>query len=165
MGLDFVELKDLDLNKAGYLVIKKTGKPVKHDEFVKQQKAAEYVVKLAEAIKNANFKVGKVDNLEEIKRKVREAIDAKATKEYVAMPKKPVSKANEELVQFALDFAKFEDDKIHVSKINELMAQFDVIDAVESVGDYFSEGLCKLNDIYDTKTILAAVKINAEKLK
>ena len=50
-------------------------------------------------------------------------------------------------------------------KYPSVMAEFDVIDAVEQVGDYFSEGLTKLNKIYTIEEILAAVKVTVEKLK
>lgn len=163
--MEFLKSTDLALNPAGYLVGKKSGKPVNHDAFVRQQKAAEYVVKLSEAIKDKNFKCGKVDDLEQIKAEVMAAINAKNTKSYVTDPKKPVSKANEELVKYALDFVEYEKTKSDIEKINQLMAQFDVVDAIETVGDYFSEGLCKLNAIYTIDQILEAVKINTDKLK
>jgi hypothetical protein len=44
------------------------------------------------------------------------------------------------------------------------MNQFNKINDVEQVGDYFSEGLVKLNKIYTIEEILAAVKIQVEKL-
>lgn len=163
--MEFLTLKDLKLNAAGYLINASTNKPVTHDEFVNQQKTAEYVVKLADAIKDKNFTCVKIDNLEEIKRSVLNAINAKNTKEYVSAPIKPTSKVNDELVKLALDFIDYDATKTSVDQINKLMAQFDVIDAVASVGDYFDQGLVKLNAIYDIETILAAVKINAEKLK
>ena len=163
--MELLELKNLEVNKAGYLVSKLTKKPVTHAKFVEQQKQAEYIVKLSIAIMDKTFTCGKVDNLAEIKAAVLTAINSKNTKEYVAVPAKPKSKANDELVQFALDFVNYEESKAQVENINKLMAEFDVIDAVENVGDYFEQGLCKLNEIYDIKTILAAVQINAEKLK
>ncbi len=163
--MEFLTSENLSLNPAGYLINSTTNKPVTHSDFVSQQKNAEYIVKLADAIKNKNFTCDKVDNLEEIKANVLASINAKNVKEYISAPSKPVSKANEELVKFALDFATYEEDKSKVETINKLMAQFDSIEAVESVGDYFSEGLVKLNKIYSIDEILAAVKINTEKLK
>lgn len=163
--MEFLKSSELELNPAGYLISKISKKPVKHSEFVRQQKSAEYIVKLAEAIKDKTFKAGKVDNLEEIKASVRASIDAKNIKEYVAVPAKPTSKVNDELVQFALDFVNFDSKKLEVEQINRIMFEFDAIDGVEFVGDYFEEGLTKLSAIYSIETILAAVKINADKLK
>lgn len=163
--MEFLKSDGIELNAAGYLVSKDSKKPVNHVEFVKQQRSAEYIVKLAEAIKDKTFKAGKVDNLDEIKAAVRASIDAKNVKTYVTAPSKPTSKVNDELVQFAMDFVNYDSKKLEAEQINKLMAEFETIDAVETVGDYFTEGLVKLNNIYDVNTILAAVKINADKLK
>lgn len=163
--MEFLKLSDLKLNPAGYLINAKTEKPVNHEAFVKQQRAAEFTVKLAEAIKDKNFKCAKIDDFNTIKAEVLKAINEKSIKEFVATPKKPVSKVNEELVKYALDFVAFEEKKADIDKINQLMNEFEVIDAVENVGDYFSEGLVKLNKIYTIKEILEAVQITTEKLK
>lgn len=163
--MEFLKLNDLALNPANYLIGKKSEKPVTHAAFVAQQQSAHYIVSLADAIKGKTFKASKTDNLDAIKAEVRAAIAAKATKEYVAAPTKPVSKVNDEMVQFALDFANFKTDESKAKELNKIMAEFDAIDGVESVGDYFSEGLVKLNKIYSTAEILAAVKATAEVLK
>lgn len=163
--MEFLESKNLELNKAGYLISKTSSKPVNHEAFVKQQKAAEFTIKLADAIKDKTFTVAKVDNLDSIKSEVLAAINAKSVKEFISTPSKPTSKANEELVKYALDFVKYEENKGDADKINSIMAEFDVIDAIETVGDYFSEGLVKLNKIYTIKEVLAAVKVTVEKLK
>jgi len=162
--MEFLTAKQLELNAAGYLISKDSKKPVTHVDFVKQQQSAEYIVKFAEAIKDKNFTVSEVDNLQEIKASVMAAINDTA-KSYVSEPAKPTSKVKDELVKYALDFVNYEDSKVEVSKINEIMNEFNKIDDVESVGDYFSEGVVKLNAIYSIKQILAAVKITAEKLK
>ncbi len=44
------------------------------------------------------------------------------------------------------------------------MQTFNAINGVQSVGDYFSEGLVKLNKIYTIEEILAAIQINIEKI-
>jgi len=161
--MEFLTSKELTLNPAGYLINKKTNKPVTHFDFVLQQKNAEYIVKLAEAIKDKNFTPGKIDNLEAIKREVLASLNS-STQTYVKEPSKPVSKVNEELVKYALDFVNYEESKEKTEKINKLMNQFNSINNVESVGEYFSEGVVKLNNIYDIKTILAAVQITSDKL-
>jgi hypothetical protein len=163
--MEFLTSKDLKLNAAGYLVSSTSNKPVNHESFVAQQKSAEYVVKLAEAIKGKNFKTGKVDSLDEIKKAVLDSINKTNTKTYVNAPTKPTSKVQDELTELALAFVQYDEKKDEVSQINQMMAQFSAIDAVESVGDYFSEGLTKLNAIYSVEEILAAVTANVEKLK
>lgn len=162
--MEFLTAKQLELNAAGYLISKDSKKPVTHVNFVKQQQSAEYIVKFAEAIKDKNFTANKVDNLQAIKASVMAAINNTA-KSYVSAPSKPTSKVQDELVKYALDFVNYEDSKIETSKMNEIMNEFNKIDDVESVGDYFSEGVVKLNAIYSIKQILAAVKITADKLK
>lgn len=163
--MEFLKLNDLELNPAKYLIAKKSQKPVTHAAFVAQQQSAHYIVSLADAIKGKTFKASKTDNLDAIKAEVKAAIAAKSVKEFVAAPTKPVSKVNDEMVQFALDFANFKTDESKAKELNKIMAEFDAIDGVESVGDYFSEGLVKLNKIYSTEEILAAVKATAEVLK
>ena len=162
--MEFLTAKQLELNAAGYLISKDSKKPVNHVDFVKQQKSAEYIVKFAEAIKDKNFTASKVDNLQAIKASVIAAINDTA-KSYVSAPSKPTSKIQDELVKYALDFVNYEDSKVETSKMNEIMNEFNKIDDVESVGDYFTEGVVKLNAIYSIKQILAAVKITADKLK
>lgn len=161
--MEFLKSSELELNPAGYLIGKKSGKPVSHEAFVSQQKSAEYIVKLSEAIKGKTFTTNKVDSLDAIKAEVRAAI-AGTAKKYVSDPEKPVSKVNEEMIKFALDFNDYEDAKVVNKKINEFMEQFSAIDDVETVGDYFSEGTVKLNNIYTIEQILNAVKANVAKL-
>jgi len=161
---EFLKSSELTLNPANYLVSKKTEKPVTHTAFVEQQKRAHYVVKLAEALEGKNFKACKVDDLDAIVKQVQAEIDAADVKNYVAAPSKPTSAVQEELVKFALDFASYEGDKEKVNKINTFMQSFNAIAGVEEVGDYFSEGLVKLNKIYTIEEILAAVIINIEKI-
>ena len=162
--MQFLKLNEISLNPAGYLVSTETNKPVNHKEFAEQQKRAHYVCSLAIAIKDKNFKPCKVDNLDEIARKVQADIDSTDVTNYVTAPEKPTSKVQEELVQFALDFASYGDKKEQTDKINTFMQTFNAINGVESVGDYFSEGLVKLNKIYTIEEILAAVRINIEKI-
>lgn len=162
--MEFLKSTELSLNAAGYLVSETTGKPVTHSEFVNQQKNAEYIVKLAAAIKDANFTPSKVDNLEAIKVAVKASM-AGSTQTYVTAPTKPTSQVNDELVKFALDFNSYEDAKLQSEKINVFMQQFNSVNDVEQVGDYFTEGVVKLSAIYDIKTILEAIRINVEKLK
>lgn len=163
--MEFLTLKELALNPAGYLINKSSEKPVTHSAFVAQQKNAEYIVKLADAVKGKTFKCGKTDNLDAIKAEVLAAINNKAIKEFVSTPSKPVSKVNDEMVKYALDFVEFGEKKSEAEKLNQVMAEFSAIDDVETVGEYFSEGIVKLSKIYTCAEILAAVQATAETLK
>jgi len=159
--MEFLKQSELSLNPANYLVA--NGKPVNHTAFVMQQRNAEYIVKLAEAVKGKTFKASKLDDLQAIKAQVKASLN-QDKREYVGAPVKPTSKVNDEMVEFALNFAKFEDEKGKVAQINEFMQQFNAIQDVESVGDYFSEGVVKLNKLYTIAEILEAVKTNVEVL-
>lgn len=162
--MEFLKNTDLDLNPAGYLVSKTSKKPVKHVDFIEQQKKAEYVVKLADAIKGKTFKAGKLDDLEAIKKEVRDAIGKTAQNKYVDDPSKPKSDVKDQLVKYALDFVQYSEDKSKADKVNEFMNQFNSINDVEQVGEYFDEGLVKLSKIYTISEILAAVQSNIEVL-
>lgn len=161
--MEFLNLKQLELNPANYLISKESGKPVNHAGFVAQQKQAEYIIKLSEAIKGKTFSVNKVDDLAAIKQSVRNAINS-TEKSYVETPVKPTSSVNEELIKFALDFNDYENVKIKTQKINEFMNQFNSINDVETVGEYFEEKVIKLNAIYTIAQILEAVKTNVDLL-
>lgn len=161
--MEFLKTKQLELNAANYLVSKESKKPVNHTAFVMQQRTAEYIVKLADAIQGKTFKAGKLDDLEAIKRAVKASM-TNDTRSYVEAPTKPTSKVNDEMVEFALNFAKFEDEKGKVAQINEFLNQFNAILDIETVGDYFSEGVVKLAKIYTVDEIKAAVISNIEVL-
>ena len=163
--MEFLTSAQISLNKAGYLVSNETNKPVfPTGTWVGEQRAAEYIVKLAEAIKDKTFSVNKIDDLSAIKQEVRNSINKANTKNYVDEPTKPVSNVNDELVKFALDFVGYEDQKSKADKINSFMQQFNSINDVEQMGEYFDEGLVKLNKIYTIAEILEAAKIHIEKL-
>lgn len=159
--MEFLKTKQLELNAANYLVSKESKKPVNHTAFVEQQAKAHYVVSLAAAVKGKTFKCGKLDDLAAIKAEVKAAI-GNTTRSYVSAPTKPTSKVNDEMVEFALNFAKFEDEKGKVAQINLFMQEFNAIQDVESVGDYFSEGVVKVAKLYTIDEILEAVKANIE---
>lgn len=160
--MEFLKSSQLELNPAGYLISTETKKPVYLGSFIQQQLSAEYIIRMAEAVKGKTFVAGKLDNLDAIRNQVKNEMFAQQTKNYVATPKQPQSKLNDELVEYALNFAKFQESVDATSKINTFMNQFNKIDDVEQVGDYFEEGLVKLTKIYTIKEILAAVKTNID---
>lgn len=162
--MEFLKSNELALNPAGYLINSTTKKPVTHGAFVNEQRVAHYLVSLAEKIKDKNFKTSKVDDLEALKREVLNSINQATQIAYVANPTEPTSKVQDELIAYALEFDKYVDNKETVSTINHFMNDFNTIHSIEEVGDYFGEGLVKLSKIYTIAEILAAVKINVDKL-
>lgn len=164
-NMEFLKASELTLNPANYLISKVSNKPVTHSSFVYQQITAEYIVRLAEAIKDKNFTPGKIDSLDQIKAEVRAEMSKASQRTYLADAVKPVSKVQDELTQHALDFIKYQENQNEVETINQIMQEYNTIAAIEEVGDYFSEGLVQLNKIYSINEILEAVKIYAEKVK
>lgn len=157
MKNSFLKANELSLNPAGYLINTTSKEPVTHPEFVRQQKNADYIVKLAAACEGKNFKQVKIDNFAAIKSEVLSAINAATTVTYVSTPSKPVSAVNDELVKYALDFDAYLESKGESEKINQIMNEYNKIFEVETVGEYFQEGLVKLAKIYTIAEIQAAV--------
>lgn len=157
MKNQFLKSSELTLNPAGYLISKESSNPVTLDSFVEQQRKAEYIVKLAKAIEGKNFTLGKLDDLEAIKAEVKASITNVSKRNYVTLPSAPTSKVNDEMVEYALNFASYLEKKSNLEKVNDFMAQFNKIYDVENVGDYFQEGLVQLNQIYSVDEVLAAV--------
>jgi hypothetical protein len=155
--MEFLKAKELKLNEAGYLVSAVTGKPINNNSYYKQQKAAEYVVKLAEKIKDKNFKQVNVDCLDQVKKELTEELSTRQSYVYVNQPSEPKSKVFDDLVNYALKFSSFEDEKLKTNQINENMNEFNTIYDVENVGEYFNQEIVKLNKIYTIKEILNAV--------
>ncbi len=161
--MELLELKDLAINKAGYLISSATKKPVNHTEFVEAQKKAEYLVKLAEAIKGKSFTCGKLDNLDAIKAAVKAAI-SNTNQTYGTEPTKPKGDITSKLADEALAFVEFDSKKSKFKQINEFMQQFNAIKAIEEAGDYFEEKTVKLAKVYSIAEIQVAVEATIEVL-
>lgn len=157
----FLKSNEVSLNAAGYLVAVVEGKekPVNHPAFVAAQEKAEFTVRVSEAIKGKNFKVGEVADLKAIMAEVRNSLNTTKAVSYVDAPTAPSKTLTNQLADEAMAFVKFEDEKGKVAKINEAMQEFNAIAAIESVGDYFSEGLVRLNQtkLYTIDEVKSAV--------
>jgi len=153
----FVKSAELALVNGGYVVAGKTQTPVFHEEFIRLQKHAEWVVTFAEKAKGKDF-VGKVpDSIEDIKKEVNTAL-AKSNIEYVPAPKEVKRELTDKLQAEALAFVKYNGEASKTEKINRFLQQFNVIQEFEEFGLYFEEDICKLNKIYTIKDIVTAVK-------
>ena len=151
----FLKLSDLTLNPANYLTGNKS-MPVSNDAFVAAQNKAHFIVSLSKAIVGKNFKHGKVDNLDAIIKQVMSDIN-NTNQSYGTAPVKPTGTLTSQLADEAMAFDKFKDAEGEFKKVNTVMQEFNPIQNVESVGDYFGEGVVKLNGLYDIATIQAAV--------
>lgn len=155
--MEFLKSSELGLNPAGYLISNTTNKPVNHTAFVNAQNQADYLVRLASAIKGKTFTHGKLDNLEAIKAEVRKAMN-NTNMSYGTAPVKPVGDLTNKLADEAMAFINFDKTQSRFNQINEFMQQFNAIRGVEECGDYFSEGVVKMNKIYSISDIQSAVE-------
>lgn len=159
--MEFLKSESLVLNPAGYLISKESGKPVSHTDFVKSQQSAEYIVKLAAAISGKTFTCGKLDNLEAVKADVRAAIN-NTNQTYGTTPVKPIGDLTSKLANEAMAFVEFDSKKSKFEQINSFMQSFNSIKSVEEVGDYFTENVVKLANIYTISQIEDAVSKTIE---
>lgn len=155
--MEFLKSEDLVLNPAGYLV-SKDNKPVYNKAYVDAQVEAHLFVSIANACKGKVFKVEAAAVFSDIVDSVKKEINASATHEYEKAPKKKKS-ILDEIAEAGLAFVEFESEVDAASKVNMLMKGFDSIRKVESVGEYFSEGVQELKKIYSIKEILTAAKL------
>jgi len=155
--MEFLKSSGLALNPAGYLISSETNKPVNHMSFVKAQYQADYLVRLASAIKGKTFTHSKLDDLEAIKDEVRKAMN-NTNMSYGTAPVKPVGDLTSKLADEAMAFVNFDKTQSKFNQINEFMQQFNSIRGVEECGDYFFEGVVKLNKIHSISDIQSAVE-------
>jgi len=159
--MEFLKSKEIKLNAANYLVSATTSKPVSHTAFVEAQKQAEYICKLAEAIKGKTFAAGKLDDLNAIKAAVKASIN-NTNQVYGIAPSKPTGDLTSKLADEAMAFLDFDSKKSKFEQINTFMQQFNAIKAIEEVGDYFECAVVKLNKIYEISEIQQAVESTIE---
>ena len=159
--MEFLTNKQIELNAANYLISSNTKKPVNHIAFVAAQNQADYICRLADAIKGKTFKAGKLDDLCAIKAAVRAAMnDTKQS--YGTAPTKPTGELTSKLADEAMAFVEFDKTKSKFEQINNVMQQFNSISDIENVGDYFEEKVVKVARIYTISEIQAAVELTVD---
>lgn len=153
----FVKSAELALVNGGYVVTGKSQTPVFHEEFIKLQKHAEWIVTFAEKARGVDF-VGKLPaSIEAVKCEVNKALAGSGV-EYVPKPEKVEREVSDKLLAEAMAFVKYTGESSKVEKINKFMQTFNVIKEFEEFGLYFEEGICKLNKVYTIEKIVTAVK-------
>lgn len=161
----FLKSQNVKLNAAGYLVTNdKTEKPVTHPAFVAEQEAAHYMVMLAKAIEGKTFKVANADDFAAIETAVLKSINEAKVEVYASVPAKPAMEITDKLASEALAFINHGQDVSKTQAVNAVMNQFNTVNAIEKVGDYFNEGLVKLKAIYTIAEIQAAVEARISKI-
>ena len=153
----FLKSSELVLINGGYLSNKKDEAPVFNEQFVGQQKHAEFIVAFAAECKGKNFKQVEVANVESIRNTVLNSLNEKNKVEFVKGPKKAPSKMTDALAKEAMAFIDFDKSKSKVDKINNFLSQFETIHDFEENGLFFEEGIVKLGKIYTMKEIISAV--------
>ena len=155
MSKTFLKVGELTLENGGYLT--GGGKPVGNEEFVKVQRHAEYVVTLAEAAKDKDFKGKVADNFSSLAAEVMEKLSATETVEFVKGPKAIKRKVTDALKDEAMAFLKFEEESSNTKKVNAFLQQFNLINEFETHGLFFNSEISKLNKIYTMKEVVEAV--------
>jgi hypothetical protein len=162
--MELLQTNQIEINKAGYLVSIASQKPVNHPAFVAEQEKAHYMVMLAKAIEGKTFKASNVDDIKAIEAAVEKAIYAEKVEEYVKTPAKPKMEITDKLTAEAEAFINHGQDVSKAQAVNAVMNQFNTVNAIENVGDYFTEGLVKLKAIYTIAEIQAAVEARISKI-
>lgn len=153
----FVKSTELALVNGGYVVTGKGQTPVFHEEFIRLQKHAEWIVTFAEKAKGVDF-VGKIPaSIEAIKYEVTKTLAGSGV-EYLPKPEKVERELTDKLAAEAMAFIKHFGESSKVEKINKFMQTFNVIKEFEEFGLYFEEEICKLNKVYTIEEIVTAVK-------
>lgn len=152
----FVTKENLKVEN-GYLVIDgDMNKPVYHEQFVKAQKKAEWLILFAEKCKGKDFNGKAPDSLKDIKKEVEVEL-AEKTRKFIEEPNLPSSTINDKRLKEALAFDSYQEKRSDTKKVNEYLQRFNVIDDFEKVGLYFDQDIVKLEKIYTIEEITEAV--------
>ena len=154
----FLTVKELTVENGGYLTSKTSGKPVGNADFNAAQKSAEFVVTLANAAKDKDFKGKSADSLSDLKALVVKQLSGTEATVFVKGPKALKRPTTDALKNEALAFLKHDADKNNAEKVNEFLQQFKVINEFEDFGLFFDAEISKLNKVYTMKEIIAAVE-------
>jgi len=154
----FIKKDGLQLLNGGYLSAKDES-PVTNADFVAAQRRAEFIVEFAAACKGKTFKdTAASASIDQVKAEVMAKLQGKAKKEFFDMPKKAVGDITEKLKKEALAFTKNQEEMANVSRLNDFMQEFNIINEFEEHGLFFGNGIVKLNKIYTIKDVQESLK-------
>lgn len=160
----FVKSGNLSLINGGYLVEGSENNPVYHEEFVRAQREAHFLVKLSEKVSKADFKGKGADSFEQIKKEVLNEIANSNRQTYLSLPAKPETNLTDKLQEEALNWLNYKKAENKTESINEKMQNFNIIKEYEDFGLYFTHGVVKLKEIYTTEQIVTAMTILSDHL-
>lgn len=163
--MEFLSTETIDLINGGYLVVKKSKKPVFHKEFVDLQNKAHYFVTLAKNIEGKKFECDKVDSFNDIVNQTLEELNSETKVTYIAKPKSADTTLLDQLTAEAKAFLNQGVEESTVEAQNEVLQQFNLLHEFEQFGLYFKEGdPVKLSKIYTIAEIVEAYKLVAPQL-
>ena len=155
--MKFLNKETVVVNAAGYLVDDK-GTPVNHEEFVKLQVEANYLITLAGKVKVADFKGKAPDSYQAIVQQVAKEL-AQNQVTYVSKPETVDTPITNQLQAEALAWLENKGGEAKAEKINRIMQKYNTLKDFQDFGLYFTDGIVKLPKIYTVEEILEAVKI------
>jgi|TARA_R110000851_G_scaffold287804_1_gene441869 hypothetical protein len=159
----FKKQEEVMLQPSGFISDIKES-PITNPDFVRLQKKADYIVRLAEKMKDKDFKGKEAVQMSDIVNELTAEMNNESVVEFIASPKEPKSPTLDKLSKEALSFLDFHDEKSNVSKINEYLQEFAPINEFETFGLFFEPGIAKLNKIYTIKEITAATQVMLSQL-
>lgn len=151
----FLTKEQVELKNGGYLT-SKDGVAVNHDEFVKLQTEAHYLVNLANTVRATDFTVKEPITFEQVVEKVKAQLNDEK-RVYVQKPAEVKRKLTDQLAEEALAWVGFQKDQTKAEKLNRILQKFNVIAEFEEFGLYFSDGIVKLKELYTLEQIIEAV--------
>lgn len=157
--MKFLNKQTVVVNQAGYLVEEGTNVPVNHEEFVKIQTEANYLVTLASKVKVADFK-GKIpDDYQTIVQQVSKEL-AEQQRVYVEKSEVIATPITDSLKSEALAWLENKGNEAKTEKLNRIMQKYNTLQDFETFGLYFTEDkIVKLTKLYTIQDILNAVTI------
>jgi hypothetical protein len=154
----FLNAAQVEVNKAGYLVVVGTTTSVYNEEYLAAQKQAAYVVELAKVVKTKDFVGKKADSLNEAVTETMANLNKANKTDFGLTSTKPSMDFHDKLKAEAMSFISFQKDSTENERVNDYMQRFSVLKNFEEFGLYFEEKIVKLNRIYTLSEVLEAVK-------
>lgn len=163
MTKQFKTSKEVTLHASGF-ISDKDNNPIMNADFVRLQKDADYIVRLAAKMKGKDFKGAVPVQMEDLVAELTSEMNSEGRVQFVAAPKKPKSTVTDKLQGEAMEFMKFHENAFNTERINEYLQKFTPLSEFEEFGLFFEPGVAKLNKIYTIKEITDATEIMLSQL-
>jgi len=155
----FVKKEELALVNGGYLTAKAEEVPVNHEEFVKIQTEAHYLVNLASKVKETDFTTKVVKTFAEVVLEVKTLMDDEK-RTYVTKPSLAATPLQDGLKDEAMNWLKSQGEGSKADKLNSVLQKYNLLAEFEEFGLYFNtDKIVKLKKIYTLQEIVDAVTV------